>query len=359
MNETYNVFNTLSDSAAIIESQGTILFVNNSWKTFSFENGGNNDSTDIGVNYLKVCNNVKGDDTQFSTSANKGISKVINNELNAYELEYPCHSLTEKRWFIMRVTKLATNSDLILILHINITSRKLAELKVEKSNEKINVLNTKLNSILYKVVHDIQSPLNSIIGLVNLSKEEEDIENVNEYLSLISQSSVNLKLFISETLREITSNATNDYLDFELILKKHLEAVSFQINSKSIDVSFEINQKNKLYANVQEVKSIFTNLFNNALKYSDVKKTNKYIKIYFKSEDNNAILKIEDNGIGIKEEHLANLFDSNFQINKDTSEGVGLGLFMVKKSIDHMGGKISVKSEFGKGTEFTVEFKNQ
>ena len=103
------------------------------------------------------------------------------------------------------------------------------------------------------------------------------------------------------------------------------------------------------------LNSILSNLISNSIKYSDNKKTEKFIKITFLSEKGKAVLKVEDNGIGIRKKEFSKVFERKFQVDEKSSEGGGIGLYMVQKSVLLLGGTINFKSNFGIGTEFIVE----
>jgi diguanylate cyclase (GGDEF)-like protein len=123
------ILDTVKEHIVVIDKDGYIVYVNRSWIKF-----GQNNDCDItvsweGINYLDAydTNNIDND----AKSATDGIKKVIAKELDTFYYEYPCHSPTEPRWFMMRVTPLSWQSDTYYIIaHQNITNRKLAEQKV-------------------------------------------------------------------------------------------------------------------------------------------------------------------------------------------------------------------------------------
>ncbi len=123
------VLNTLETEISVIDKNGDIKFTNQSWKNFALENNCEIDFKKLkNINYLEVCSNsaLRGD--SFGKKALKGIKKVINKEVDVFYLEYPCHSKTEKHWFIMRVTPFLLNDiSYYVIAHEDITKRKLAE----------------------------------------------------------------------------------------------------------------------------------------------------------------------------------------------------------------------------------------
>jgi diguanylate cyclase (GGDEF)-like protein/PAS domain S-box-containing protein len=124
------IVDTITESIVVIDKNGTILFVNQSWVRF-----GQNNSCVIGDkwgdnNYLEECDKAAKMGDDFGYQAAKGIRQVIEFDQELFYFEYPCHSPDEKRWFIMRVTPfILQNSKYFVISHQNITKRKIAEEK--------------------------------------------------------------------------------------------------------------------------------------------------------------------------------------------------------------------------------------
>ncbi|HWG89676.1 MAG TPA: PAS domain S-box protein [Candidatus Thermoplasmatota archaeon] len=117
----------LSAQIAILESDGTILAVNEAWRRFAEENGSTgNDS--VGTNYLGVCDGASGAFTEEAPTAAAGIRAVLEGRQDHFYLEYPCHGPTEQRWFILRATRFPGDGPpRCVVAHENITARRLAE----------------------------------------------------------------------------------------------------------------------------------------------------------------------------------------------------------------------------------------
>ncbi|ACZ13188.1 sensor domain-containing diguanylate cyclase [Sulfurospirillum deleyianum] len=121
------ILNSMTEQIAVLDFEGNIVFVNQSWIDFSL----NNDAKPIeweSVNYLKICEHAAQHGDTGASKALKGILKIIHKEEESFYLEYPCHSPTQKRWFMMRVTPLLSfEQSYVVIAHHNITERKIAE----------------------------------------------------------------------------------------------------------------------------------------------------------------------------------------------------------------------------------------
>lgn len=127
------LLNSLPQQIAVIDQSGTIEWVNSAWKAFSEENGGLLNMNWRGLNYLSVCSEGEKSGDDDSGKVLRGIEAVRHGEKAEFYFEYPCHSLTEERWFLMRVRPFEWNgSRSFVVSHENITERKLAERKVEE-----------------------------------------------------------------------------------------------------------------------------------------------------------------------------------------------------------------------------------
>lgn len=124
-----SILNSVTEHIVVIDHQGDIRFVNQAWVTFGEQNSckisGDQWQT---INYLNVCDASGRRGEAFGKSAAKGIRHVIDNGSSQFRTEYPCHSRTEKRWFVMTVTPLNLDGlPYFAISHQNVTERKLAE----------------------------------------------------------------------------------------------------------------------------------------------------------------------------------------------------------------------------------------
>jgi PAS domain S-box-containing protein len=133
----YATINALPENICILDEIGTIIIVNQSWLDFAESNQLNPPDVSEGVNYLEICDKASGPYSEEAPLFSAGIRSVMNSELNQYDLEYPCHSPNEKRWFIGHVTRFYFDGLVrIVITHENITNRKLAEIALVEAEEK-------------------------------------------------------------------------------------------------------------------------------------------------------------------------------------------------------------------------------
>jgi diguanylate cyclase (GGDEF)-like protein len=121
----------LPDAIAVIDAQGVIVRTNRAWRMFGIDNGVSKDRTDVGVNYLEVCDQAAARGCADGGVAAAGIRAVLAGQTVESELEYACPSPAAKRWFLLRVTPLSGDHPGALVSHVNITRRKAAELELE------------------------------------------------------------------------------------------------------------------------------------------------------------------------------------------------------------------------------------
>ncbi len=133
------VMNALSSHICVVGLNGEILAVNRAWMEFSKSNAGGVETAYVGINYLNVCRSSEGPASQEARSFFDGMLDVLEGRKEFFQIEYPCHSPTELRWFLARVTPLVkrhgTQDDEKLgavVSHTNITDRKLLELDYKR-----------------------------------------------------------------------------------------------------------------------------------------------------------------------------------------------------------------------------------
>lgn len=130
------VQDSLTANVAVIDADGTIIAVNERWRRFARENGDSSLSrTCEGVNYLDVCRRARGSGSERAGEACAGLAALLRGEFDEYEMEYPCPSPSQSRWFFMKAAPLAGERGGAVVAHIDITARKQAEEAVKTSEE--------------------------------------------------------------------------------------------------------------------------------------------------------------------------------------------------------------------------------
>jgi DNA-binding CsgD family transcriptional regulator len=130
------VLNSLSAHIAILDQDGMILETNTAWRQFAVKNGMPEDYDDRGVNYLEICDAIKGSDGEDASKVAEGIRQVINGSIDEFLYDYPCHSKDEQHWYYMRAIRMAGDDPIrVVASHEEITALKLTEEALKQSQE--------------------------------------------------------------------------------------------------------------------------------------------------------------------------------------------------------------------------------
>jgi transcriptional regulator with GAF, ATPase, and Fis domain len=167
------VLMSLQTHIAVLDKKGIILDVNESWMRFARENEATSmDRVGPDVNYLEVCQRSAEASDESAKEAIEGIRRVLDGSNELFELEYPCHSPSEQRWFLMSVMPLRGPEGGGVVAHTDITERKEAELEVQKALSEISRLKEQLEEETAYLQEEIKSEHNheNIIGTSNALK---------------------------------------------------------------------------------------------------------------------------------------------------------------------------------------------
>lgn len=142
---------TLPINIAVIDEEGTIVYTNRAWSEFA---GLGSDGCEmVGTNYF---DGIDEDEDSFAAEATSGLEEVLAGERELFTMEYPCHTPTERQWFLMRASPLAESDDgEVVVAHIDITQRKLAELDAREGRRELEHLVSRIEGLLTDVVEGV------------------------------------------------------------------------------------------------------------------------------------------------------------------------------------------------------------
>lgn len=233
----------------------------------------------------------------------------------------------------------------------------LSMLEVESRN--LSKANDELNMFIYRSSHDLRGPLTTISGIVNALKTREGKANQEEFLDAIQERVGQADNVIRDiiTLRhgQMTELSIEE-LDIEAEIQKEYEVLS-NLSENKVSLITEKNGNTRLRSDPMRVHTIFENILGNAIKYHDQENGDARIEVRLEEQEEGIHVKVSDNGPGISDKHLPKIFDMFYRANM-SSLGTGLGLYLVKDSIDRLQGRIAVSSMKGKGTTFDIFLKN-
>ncbi|MCU0443584.1 MAG: PAS domain-containing sensor histidine kinase [Microscillaceae bacterium] len=230
--------------------------------------------------------------------------------------------------------------------------------ELEITLQELSDRNFELDQIVYRTSHDIRSPLASVLGLINVMKLEGIPTVLEDYVHRIETSIQKLERFANSMLdfaKVSRSDKKSDVIDFEEVIEKFWEDFRYLPNFDKIQRQVEIKKFDDLpfASDLFRIEIIFRNLISNAIKYANPMQELSFLKIQIMIQNRIAEIEIQDNGIGIKQEYLDKVFDMFFRAT-EKSEGTGLGLYIVKQTVDKLNGTIHIQSTFGEGTHIQL-----
>ena len=242
----------------------------------------------------------------------------------------------------------------------NVAERKNHENTLIKQNSELKKINQELDRFVYSTSHDLRAPLTSVLGLVNISKDTvEKDSDIYEYLEMMEVSVMNLDNVIKSILEYSKSNRMEvkyEPTNIKIIYDSVLDSLNYMRQAKEINHYSTFLSDGDFISDKVRVSSIIRNLITNAIKYSrDIE--DAYVKFSFEIDNGNAVITVEDNGIGIAEGSFEKIF-TMFYRDTNAAHGDGLGLYIVKQNVEKLKGTISVKSKLGSGSTFTVVIPN-
>lgn len=228
--------------------------------------------------------------------------------------------------------------------------------RIKKTEYQLKQKNTELNTFIYKASHDLKGPLASTLGLVNLAKDENNIQQLKEYLDLIEKSTKRLDAILiglSEVARASQSVLNEGIVDFNQLINEALSPVKQLPEYDGVDIKVTILQKKEFISDFSILKSILSSLFENSIKYKKCNTVDPYLSITITDKEKGVEMEVSDNGIGIPKDIHSEIFNM-FYRGTSNPAGSGLGLYIVKAGVEKLNGKISVESNINEGATFRV-----
>ncbi|MEQ9168937.1 MAG: HAMP domain-containing sensor histidine kinase, partial [Fulvivirga sp.] len=182
----------------------------------------------------------------------------------------------------------------------------------------------------------------------------------SEYIEQIGFSIHRLDEFVKSMLNYAKASRIDVHLeavDIKEIIESCLKDLAFLETYNKVKTKFNIQGKSTIKTDKLKLKIILSNIISNAFKYMDDTKPEPYLNIDINATEKEILINISDNGIGIEEEHLPKIFDMFYRAT-ELSQGSGLGMYIVKQSIEKLEGSITISSKFKEGTTFNISLPN-
>jgi signal transduction histidine kinase len=229
-----------------------------------------------------------------------------------------------------------------------------------RQNEALIKINRELDSFVYSTSHNLRAPLMSVLGLLDLAKNEGDTIVIHQYHDMMKSSVCKL----DDTLKEILEYARNarqglliDEIDFRKAINDNFERVQFMPGYERIRKEIQVEGETHFFSDHYRLSLILNNLISNGIKYADPSKDEPFIRIAIRVDAEKASMTFVDNGIGIERDYLEKVFNMFFRAT-EKNDGAGLGLYIVKEAVEKLCGTIQLDSQLGVGTTFRIDLPN-
>jgi PAS domain S-box-containing protein len=273
----------------------------------------------------------------------KFLKSYIDEQTTYYSIDGT--ALKDDSGYILKYTGLSHN-----ISHLMEIQNRL-----EEEKEKAQQADKLKTAFLANISHEIRTPLNAIIGFSQLLQTEENTEQKSQFINIINDNNEMLLKLINEMLElsKIESGATNgNSHPFNLydLMQELYDIFSYRQKNPQVKIIYEPAEKDCIINTDNLIlKEVISDLLDNALKFT----SEGHVKFGFEISDGDIDIFVEDTGIGIPEDKKSIIFEKFEKLDRFT-QGVGLGLPICKNDVKLLGGIISVESELGKGSRFSV-----
>lgn len=262
-------------------------------------------------------------------------------------------------------------SGLFILLALVVISRSRISFKKLNSRLKISEkdlleLNANKDKFFSIISHDLKGPFSGILGISQMLVEDfENLSNeeIKELIKIIKSSSTNVYELLEGLLEWAQTQTGRMEYDFKNIdiyenTSKIIGILNTNAMNKNISFKNNVKEKTYVYADSKAISTVIRNLVSNAIKFT---KNNGVVEINAQNIDEEVIISVTDNGIGMSEEDIQNLFrieTHNTKVGTNNESGTGIGLILCKELIEKHNGKIFVESELGKGSKFSFTLSN-
>ncbi|MEP0859825.1 MAG: PAS domain S-box protein [Ignavibacterium sp.] len=343
----FQILKALPDILFIVSSDGTLLDSKfNSHSSFF-----KNPALLIGRKITSV----------FPKTVSEKLSEAIKHTLQTNQLSSVEFSVISEDEEIFYEARIVVNSDnQALMLLRDVTPQKEAEAQLRKVTEDLKQANASKDKFFSIIAHDLRTPLIGLIGYAEILSEDIDeleLSEIKEYsknIVDISRQTIKLLSNLLEWSRLQTGKIQFNPSDVKIysIVENIFQLLKSNAQHKEIELINSTNMNHIAYADENMIYSVFNNLISNAIKFT---RTGGKIEVSSEQKGEEIIVSVKDNGVGIDEENLKNLFelDKSFTTpGTENEKGSGLGIILCRDFIKKHGGRIWVNSKVGEGTTF-------
>jgi PAS domain S-box-containing protein len=262
-------------------------------------------------------------------------------------------------WFSVNMSPVSDESGRVLGVcagMLNITERKNADERFRGQFEEIEQNNRELDRLVKILSHDLKAPMNSVSGLITLARDEKNPDEFVNYLNMMEKSLRKLETFTNDIISSLKNRGKTADAELNLyqLIQEIIEELRFAPGAERMKFVNAVRHELNLNSDKALLRSIFSNLISNAIKYSDETKQDSFVEVSCSEFPLIVEIRVRDNGIGISDEHHARIFETYYTVEKRPDSN-GLGLSNVKDAVFKLNGTIDFESKSGEGTTFRIQ----
>ena len=231
---------------------------------------------------------------------------------------------------------------------------------LEETIKELDKTVAELDRFVYSASHDLSAPLKSVLGLISLARKEREAGRLTQYYDYMEKSISNLDRVI-KSLVDFARNSNQEITLTDIPLSEFADDIfhEFAFWPEVASIQFEnfINENHIVRTDKERLRVMIHNIIGNGIKYADKSKTLSFLRIESEQEREFDIIRITDNGVGIKKELQGRIFEMYYRASEQ-SKGSGLGLFIVKEIAIKLNALVTVQSEYGTGSTFTIRLRS-
>jgi PAS domain S-box-containing protein len=341
---------SLSAHIAIIDGSGAIVEVNKAWRKFAEANGAVGNVVE-GSNYLRVCDTASGDQTEFATAFAEGIRMVLSGQQSEFAMEYPCHSPTQRRWFVGRVTRFPDDgSPRAVIAHEDVTERKLGEEALARALEA-------RTEFMADVSHELRTPLTVIRGNADIGLRIRQGGDYRRILQDIAGEADRMSRMVEDLLFLARSDSEELPLELQIVpvtavlegLKRRAEAL---VREHGASLHTALAGEGSLRCDLARIEQAALALIDNAAKHGT---SDGPITLTSRTQAGELVIEVSDRGPGVPREELPRIFERFYRAGGSAGDrGSGLGLPIARTIVETHGGRIEAASRANEGTRVSI-----
>ena len=350
----------MHSNVVVIDNDGMVLEMNESWSdSAARDNSSAESSVAVGLDYFEICRKAIG--SENATEPLVGIQSVLSGSRQNFETEYAAPASSEPKWFRMTAMRLPSAKGGALIIHLDITRQKLAELEQERLQEETAQLHraTEMGQLVASLAHELAQPLGAVLSNAQAAarlaaRPEPDLAEIQAALADIIEDDQRARTVLNNVRGLLKKHAVTLH---KVNLNEMVESVILIVRSSAQLHGIQLRpilSRDVVVVQGDEVplQQVLLNLVNNAMDaMSQVPPERRVLTLKTASQNGCGLLVVEDQGPGVTDDLKAKLFQPFFTTK---GEGLGMGLAICHTILETLGGSIELQNRAEPGATFQV-----